>query len=302
MAKTIKSFLLDELSKRYGVLRKLERSQSLYDLGSGAARIYIRYSKIHGGKRTFYGLRKEDLEKLEGHPSVLCFLWEGQSGPLFIPFSDYEDIFHSISPASDGQYKVQVYIQDDGNELYIANAGRFNVEAYMGWEELDSLVDASKLTIVPELSHSQIQTLLGSIGTTKGHDIWIPQSDRGKLDWSITDHFECHGILPYELHSVEDILSEIDVIWIHRGAGKLRALFEIEHSTPVYSGLLRFNDIHLISPNLGATFSIVSNDDRRALFVRQLKRPTFKMSNLGEFCTFLEYANVFAWHKRIKNL
>ena len=302
MANLIKNLFLNELTERYGELHKFEKSQSLYELGNGAVRIYIRYSKIHGRNQTFYGLRKEDLEQLEGHPSVICFLWEGQSEPLLIPFSEYEDIFHSVSPARDGQYKAQIYIRDEGSELYIANAGRFNVEAYMGWEELNSIIDVSKLSIVPELSHSQVQTLLGSIGVVKGYDIWVPQNDRSKLDWTITDPFECHATLPYVLHSVENILSEIDVIWLKRGSGKLRALFEIEHSTPIYSGLLRFNDIHLASPNISATFSIVSNDERRSLFVRQLQRPTFKMSRLGEFCTFLEYVNVYAWHKRINNL
>ncbi|MDY6864234.1 MAG: hypothetical protein SV062_14770 [Thermodesulfobacteriota bacterium] len=301
MANKTKVYFLEELMKRYGKLRKFDASLSLFELGKGGVRIYIRYSKVHPGGRTFYGLRKEDLQQLEGYPSVICFLWEGQSEPLFVPFSDYEDVFQSILPAADGQYKAQIYLQDDGIELYIANAGRFNVEAYMGWQELVSLIDMSKLKEVPELSHSQIQTLLGSIGAIKGYDIWIPANDRNKMDWSITHQFNCQDILPQSFHTVMDIISEVDVIWIERGVGKLRSLFEVEHSTPIYSGLLRFNDIHLITPNLGASYSIVSNDERRALFVRQLNRPTFKMSRLGEICTFLEYANVFSWHRRLTN-
>lgn len=301
MANLVKKAFLSKFAERYGALRKLDRSQSLYELADGRARIYIRYSKIHGGKGTFYGLRKDDLVRLEGYNSVVCFLWEGQSDPLLVPFSDYEDVFQSISPARDGQYKAQVYIQDDGNELYIANAGRFNVEAYMGWQELDALIDKSRLSPMPKLSHAQIQTLLGSIGSIKGHEIWIPINDRNKLDWSITDRFDCHAMLPYRYASVNDILSEIDVIWVKRGAGELSGLFEVEHSTPVYSGLLRFNDIHLVSPEIGARFSVVSNVERRSLFVRQLKRPTFRTSRLDEICTFLDYADVFRWHNRIKN-
>lgn len=145
----------------------------------------------------------------------------------------------------------------------------------------------------------QIQTLLGSIGAAKGYSIWIPKNDRGKLDWNLTKHFLCDAEIPYNYHRIEEILTEIDVIWIERGAGILRALFEVEHSTPVYSGLLRFNDVHLMSPNQRASYSIVSNNDRRSLFVRQLSRPTFSMSKLGDNCNFLEYTNVYTWHKRI---
>lgn len=300
MANETKTSFLKELTKRYGPLRKFDRSQSLYEIGDGAARVYIRYSKVHSGPRTFYGLREEDLQKLEGHPSLVCFLWNGQTEPLLVPFSEYEDVFQSISPAGDGQYKAQVYLQDDGTELYIAKAGRFNVEGHFGWGELEALIDSASLGTVPEFSHSQMQTLLGAIGTAKSYDVWIPPSDRVKLDWSITNRFECCDVLPYGFEPVNDILQEVDVIWIQRGSSELRALFEVEHSTPIYSGLLRFNDIHLVAPSLRPRFSVVANDARRSIFVRQLNRPTFQMSGLGKLCTFLEYINVFGWHTRIK--
>jgi len=115
----VKQALLDELSNRYGSLRKLENSQSLYEIGNGAARIYIRYSKVHNRGRTFYGLREEDLRKLEGFPSVLSFLWDSQSEPLFIPFSEYEEIFRSLTPASDGQFKVQIYSEMLGTSFIL---------------------------------------------------------------------------------------------------------------------------------------------------------------------------------------
>jgi hypothetical protein len=301
MANKTKTAFLRELAERYGSLRKLDRSQSLYEIGDGAARVYIRYSKVHSGARTFYGLREEDLQKLEGHPSIICFLWNGQTEPLLVPFSEYEDVFQSTSPAGDGQYKAQVYLQDDGTELYIAKAGRFNVEGHFGWSELEALVDSASLGTVPDFSHSQMQTLLGAIGAVKGYDIWIPQSDRVKLDWSLTAHFECRDVPPYGFEPVESILQEVDVIWTPRGSSEMKALFEVEHSTPIYSGLLRFNDIHLVAPNLRPRFSIVANDTRRSLFVRQVNRPTFRMSGLSELCTFLEYINVFGWYNRIKN-
>lgn len=300
MANETKTAFLKELNERYGSLRKLGRSQSLFEIGDGVARIYIRYSKVHSENRTFYGLREEDLQELEGHPSLVCFLWNDQVEPLLVPFSEYEDVFQSTSPAGDGQYKAQVYLQDDGTELYIAKAGRFNVEGHFGWGELEALVDSAKLGTVPEFSHSQMQTFLGAIGAAKSYDIWIPPSDRVKLDWSVADRFGCCDVLPYGFELVKGILQEVDVIWIQRGSSELRALFEVEHSTPIYSGLLRFNDVHLVAPRLHPRFSIVANDTRRSLFVRQLNRPTFQMSGLGKLCTFLEYVNVFGWYNRIK--
>ncbi len=293
-----KSFL-ENLARRFGAVRKLGDSQSLYEIGGGSARIYIRYSKLHDGQKTFYGLRDADLRLLEGLPSVICFLWEGQPAPLLIPYADYEQVFQSIAPAGDGQFKAHVYPQETGTDLYIANAGRFNVDDHFGWPTLEDLLARSQHENVPILSHSQVQTLLGAIGTTKGFDVWVPTVDRGKLDWGVTRSFACCDLLPFGFDSVKNILGEIDVIWINRDSGRLSALFEVEHSTPVYSGLLRFNDIHLTVPTLRPRFSIVANDARRDVFATQVSRPTFKKSGLTEICSFLEYMNVFGWYKRV---
>jgi hypothetical protein len=298
MANGIKVSFLKELTERFGKLEKFGESLSLYKIAGSDVQIYIRYSKTHRDGRTWYGLREKDLRLLEGHPSVICFLWDEQPEPLFVPYSQYEDVFLSTAPAGDGQYKVQVIPDYDSTELYIARAGRFNVDGLFGWEQIEKLIDSSGLPKVPDLSHSQVQTLLGSIGVAKGYDIWIPLIDRAKLDWRIAIRFTSRQTLPYGFEKVESILGEIDVMWIQKGANDIRALFEIEHSTPVYSGLLRFNDVHLVAPGL-SRFSIVANNERRSLFVRQLDRPTFITSGLRELCTFLDYTDVYNWHQRV---
>jgi hypothetical protein len=265
-------------------------------------RIYIRYSKVHPRNQTFFGLRQSDLRSLEGHHSVICFLWDGQPAPLVIPFSAFEEVFASLTPAQDGQYKAQVYATPVSTELYIANAGRFNVEGYFGWNELNTPVDSTTRSRAHLLTHCQVQTLLGAIGFAKGNDVWFPQVDRAGLDWALADQFPLHKLLPERFKTVEPVLSEVDVVWMKRGAGNIVALFEVEHTTTIYSGLLRFNDVHLVAPELHPRFSIVSNDTRRALYVRQINRPTFQKSGLAELCTFMEYENVLDWYNRLKRV
>lgn len=131
-------------------------------------------------------------------------------------------------------------------------------------------------------------------------NVWIPTADRKKLDWQLVEPFECHDALQYTIQSVKNILQEVDVIWFQRGFSKPRALFEVEHSTPIYSALLRFNDIYLSAPELKTRFNVVANDVRRDLFVRQLNRPTFRISGLSALCNFLDYKNVFGLYNRKK--
>jgi hypothetical protein len=302
MPNQIKISFLNELEKRYGKLKKLPDSLSLFDLGEGSLRIYIRYSKVHRKNQSFYGLRNGDLKQLEGFNSIICFLWDNQYEPLFIPFSEFEDVFTSLIPASDGQFKAQIYHNLDPLELYIANAGRFNVEAFIGWKYIDGLIDKNKLINIPDFSHSQIQTLVGAIGLVKGFDIWVPPVDRTKLDWKLVSKFDCVKNLPNRYEKIDSVIRDVDVIWLKRGSSDLSAMFEVEHSTPIYSGLLRFNDLHLIDPQLKLRFSIVSNDIRRSLFLRQINRPTFRRSGLSDLCNFLDYKDVFGWYNRtLKN-
>ena len=133
MPNPVKDKFLAELKRQTGSIVKLPKSNSLFEVGQGAARIYIRYSKVHDRGQTFFGLRRDDLRQLEGHPSFVVFLWDDQALPLFLPFGAYEEVLRAVEPASDGQYKAQIYLGTDSVELYLARLGRFNLEGLFGW-------------------------------------------------------------------------------------------------------------------------------------------------------------------------
>jgi hypothetical protein len=102
MSSPTKLKILDDLRRRFGDVRKLKGSESLFVIGDEAARIYFRYSKVHERGRTFFGLRELDLRQLEGHNSFLCFLLDDNSPPLFVPYMDFEEVFSNAQPARDG--------------------------------------------------------------------------------------------------------------------------------------------------------------------------------------------------------
>jgi hypothetical protein len=196
MANAHKARLLGDFEARFGLVKKLEGSQSLFSIGENDARLYVRYSKVHEGGKSFFGLRDVDLRKLEGHDSHICFVLDDDSPPVFVPFADFEEVFRNSQVALDGQHKAQLLRGRQGLELYVARQGRFNVEAFVGFSSIESSIGSRRVTPTPVLSHSDVQTLLGGIGSLKGYDVWIPASDCGKLQWSLTRKFSPMGYVP----------------------------------------------------------------------------------------------------------
>ena len=261
--------------------------------------MYFRYSKVHPVGRAFFGLREADLRQLEGQNSYICFLLDNGTPPVFVPYADFEEVFRGAEPARDGQYKAQLITGSSALELYVARRGRFNVEGYVGYGTLRIGRAGRGRGEATNLSHFQVQTLIAGIGHLKGHDVHVPDNDMNRLDWSLVERFPLRGELPPGFENIRAVLSEIDVLWMGAARPTVEGLFEIEHSTPIYSGLLRFNDVLLTDPRV-CRFSVVSNDERRDLFSRQLFRPTFRKSGLAELCSFLEYGNVLSWYERMK--
>jgi hypothetical protein len=298
MKPPIRNEFLISIENEFGHLQRIGKSNSLFSI-QDKARLYIRYSKLHHRSSTFFGLRQEDLGLLEGFPSFIAFLWDGQREPLLVPYEQFASIFRSVEPASDGQYKVYVYSNDEGTDLHIVRAGRFGVDSYFGLTELRSAVSGGKEYSLPtEFSHHQIQSVVGAIGKLTGHAVYIPLNDRPYLDWDIVQRFEPVKDIPSTgRHAPAASLSLIDVLWIHPTQNLLEAAFEVEHSTPIYSGLLRFNDVHIDFklPRAG----IIAQEERKDAFLLQINRRTFRASGLDQVCLFYNYSEVYRWYLRL---
>ncbi len=90
-------------------------------------------------------------------------------------------------------------------------------------------------------------------------------------------------------------IEQIDVIWI-KGRSIARA-FEVEHTTAIYSGLLRMADLLALQPNLAIKLHIVAPDDKREKVLRELRRPVFSLLDNGplyDSCTYVSYTSLEA--------
>lgn len=98
--------------------------------------------------------------------------------------------------------------------------------------------------------------------------------------------------LNYDLATLKTI-ENIDVIWLQRRA--IVHAFEVEHTTAIYSGLLRMADLLAMQPRMNISLHIVAPIERRDQVRREIVRPVFSVLEDGAMagrCSFLSYEAV----------
>ena len=69
----------------------------------------------------------------------------------------------------------------------------------------------------------------------------------------------------------------IDVLWIDNATGQVRAAFEVEHTTSIYSGIVRLLDLALgASDQAKKALFLVAPDEREEDVRLQIHRPAFR--------------------------
>ena len=151
--------------------------------------------------------------------------------------------------------------------------------------------------------HTEVQALLTAWGATTGCAIWVPRSDRVRVRGLLSPHL--HKALLTDLPLLfggraQSTVENIDVLWIRNGS--VVAAFEVEHSTSIYSGLLRMSDLVASIPNMAIRLYIVAPESRRAAVNGEITRPTFSSLSrpLAEVCGFISYEKLRAEYAAVE--
>jgi hypothetical protein len=154
--------------------------------------------------------------------------------------------------------------------------------------------------VVPEQPEArlslQIQAKLAQIGAIMGFRIWVPRGDRERIRALVSEKYQETFLEDLPLNydqATLDTVEQIDVLWL-KGRSMARA-FEVEHTTAVYSGLLRMADLLALQPNMNIRLHIVAPGERHDKVFREMRRPVFSLLDRGPLsrsCTFLSYEDV----------
>jgi hypothetical protein len=96
--------------------------------------------------------------------------------------------------------------------------------------------------------------------------------------------------LPYDADTNKTI-EQIDILWLKNRRSIVRA-FEVEHTTSIYSGILRMADLLALQPNIMIKLHLVAPAQRKAKVFEELRRPVFaylENGPLSERCSYLSY-------------
>ena len=143
---------------------------------------------------------------------------------------------------------------------------------------------------VPEREHARIQWLLLKLGSDMNLDVWVARNDRGG-SWAgnkFADISRLRESLPHQFEpQTQRIIETIDVLWLE--GNNILCAFEIEHTTSIYSGLLRMSDLLTLQPNINIKLYLVAPEDRKAKVLQELGRPTFARLKLPTLCKLVTF-------------
>lgn len=155
--------------------------------------------------------------------------------------------------------------------------------AVAAWESDLSRVRADAVSLkrrnadaADDQSHTNVQGWLRDLGQALGFDVWIASNDRSRACGEGRLGDGCLERLPAAIEGAAggDAVRLIDVLWLRND--RVAAAFEVEHSTSIYSGIVRMLDLALGSAIDHETKYFLVAPDRREADVRaQLARPAF---------------------------
>jgi len=178
---------------------------------------------------------------------------------------------------------VAGFLFDVGSERYPLPPNENSADAMAAWQaDLAKVREESAATQKllaqareQDHTHTRIQGWLRDLGRALGFDIWIAQNDRGRQYENGRLGDGCLQQLPALLnnHPAADAIRLIDVLWLEAQSARVAGAFEVEHSTSIYSGIVRMLDLALGVPEQtrGRYFLVAPNareNDVRAQFAR----------------------------------
>lgn len=214
----------------------------------------------------------------------------------------YEESYHPMGFMAIKQEKVDKLLSEYGDLVSLLqklSEGKELEKIEIEKEKVYNEVVDKYIEKAPT-EHTEMQWRLIRLGNRSHFDVWVPAADQSKefegnrfKDFIIKEFQESIDVPTY--------IKNIDTVW--KLGHSIKSAFEIEHSTSIYSGILRLSDLRTLTPNSTYPLFIVASRERKNKVFEQLRRPTFSNEhiNLDEAVKFLSYDKIRQLDEEVKN-
>jgi hypothetical protein len=228
---------------------------------------------------------------------------------------------HQFKRTEDGQLVLELLRQAEASPVSrpvdprkLAKIPQYRVQRRRGSKMVAASVTVPEVELISDgerpdetkgPTHTEIEWRLLTLGSAMGLDLWVARNDRSR-EWQGKRLAEIKGIieeLPTQFNEATNRTIElIDVLWLK--GNSIVAAFEVEHTTSIFSGLLRMSDLLALQPNLEIKLYLVGPDERREKFFQEIKRPTFAIREkpLHTTCGFVPYSKLCEYVDQITRL
>jgi len=130
-------------------------------------------------------------------------------------------------------------------------------------DKTDTDTDFGEISL-GKATHEEIQYFLLKFGSDMGLGVYAARGDKNKSyngnNFKDIKNFRERIPLQFD-EATNKTIENIDILWLQDNA--IIAAFEIEHTTSIYSGLLRMSDLISMQPNIKIDLYLVAPNERR---------------------------------------
>lgn len=223
--------------------------------------------------------------------------WTGKFRSSLIRISDKDGEFIESLLTGQTQNRQIYKVDEEGYRKFLKpRIRRSDKEVVTVAIPIDTEVEGPEKEItLPDISIREsikFQAMLAQIGEKMGFNIWIPRNDRSRVlhEWKASNDTLLEQLpLNYDEATLRTI-EQIDVLWLKKRS--IVRAFEVEHTTSVYSGILRMADLLALQPNMDIKLHIVAPASRKDKVFQEIQRPVFSLLEKGalsQYCTYISY-------------
>ncbi|NDL64047.1 type II restriction endonuclease [Acerihabitans arboris] len=186
--------------------------------------------------------------------------------------NDFGAIAGLLFDLGSGRYPVPPRADDrEGRRIWEADLAQVRADGA-------GAARAQQLAGENERTHTEIQGWLRDLGLALGYSVWIASNDRRRPYGDSVLGTGCLDRLPTAIIAspAADAIRLIDVLWLNAQRERVMAAFEVEHTTSIYSGIVRMLDLALSGDTQASEgLFLVAPDNRESEVQAQLRRPAF---------------------------